>query len=161
MSQDHSAISPKLEEALILAQIDAQGAAGVELARRYARLLDDAAPGKAYVEALALMGRAMDHYAECEKWPPMELRRIDKARETITVALAEHSVASDLGPKLQSILAALGLVLPAAAPKQKAAPDVQPSGDTPADELARQRALRDSRPHRAASVDAAPAGSDA
>jgi len=158
MRQDHDRISPKLEEALILAQIGAQGAAAVALARRYARLLDDAAPNKAYVEALGLMSRALEHYRTSITWPPMEARRIDKAEETIRVALGEHSVASDLGPKLLATLTALGLVL-AAVPAKGAEGGKLSGGDGPEDELERQRRLRDSRPHRAAIVD--PAAPDA
>lgn len=158
MRKDPNLIAPKLEEALILAEIGSQGAAAIALARRYARLLDEAAPAAKYRDALGIMGRALEHYRESEPWAAAEARRIDAARATIDTALAEHSVASDLGPKLLATLTALGLVLAAAATPGKAKPNDQPTGTTPEDELA---SLRAARIGRAQAVDTAAPGADA
>jgi hypothetical protein len=93
-----------LGSALAAAAPVPEDAAAVALARRYATLIDDAAVAAKYRRPLATLRRAVAHYD----------REIgdDGAAEAlgkVTEALAAHSVASDLGPKLLAALAALGM----------------------------------------------------
>lgn len=111
MSQDPVRISPALEESLILAQIPAWGAATVALARRYAALLDEAAPAGRYRRPLQLLERVAAYYRDTAKMTPVEERALDEAMNTIGDALAQHSVASDLGPKLLAALERLNMTL--------------------------------------------------
>jgi hypothetical protein len=150
MSQDHPGISPALEEALNGAQIPPTGAAAVALARRYAALLDEPAPAAKYRRHLRVLAAAAKVAMEQARTDRDETA-IAEMVEAVTTALAEHSVASDLGPKLLATLQGLGMVLPAV----KA-----PTSDGPAtaatsarDEL---KARRATRADRAKAVDAAP-----
>lgn len=111
MSQDLSRIGPALEEALILAQIPPWGAAAVALARRYAGLLDEATPAGRYRRPLDWLERLAEHYRDTAKLTPVEERALDEAMNTIADALAQHSVASDLGPKLLAALERLNMTL--------------------------------------------------
>lgn len=72
----------------------------VALARRYAELIDAAAPAAKYREPLDGLRALVDAYQD-----PRGSRYLDK----IADALAAHSVASDLGPKLLAVLTALGM----------------------------------------------------
>lgn len=78
-----------------------QDAGAVELCRRYAALIDNAAPAAKYRKHLDVLRVALADASE----PAAE------ALERVVEALAEHSVASDLGPKLLATLSALGLTL--------------------------------------------------
>jgi hypothetical protein len=126
------------------ATIDRKHAGAVALAKRYAALIDEAAPAAKYRKPLERLARAVALYHDEDD------EQVAEAFETIRTALSEHSVASDLGPKLLAALAALGLTIGA---KGGAATD---GGATPRasvrDEL---RARRATRANRAASVDAA------
>jgi hypothetical protein len=85
-----------VEATITAAKTRPEDAAAVELLRRYARLIDNAAPAGKYAKALDwLQNLRVDD--KCEQF-----------RLVIMVALAEHSVASDLGPKLLSTLEQLG-----------------------------------------------------
>lgn len=101
--------------------IAVQDRAAVQLARKYAGLLDQATPASKYrvpLEKLAVAVRRNPEAAD--------------ALERIRDALGAHSVLSDLGPKYLAVLAQLGLT-PAArgvkATGQGAASD--PEADTP------------------------------
>lgn len=99
----------------------------VHLARHYARLLDNAAPAGKYAKAVAWIER-LDCTAAQEQ-----------LRLTVLVALAEHSVASDLGPKYLAVLDALGMTPLARA---RLAGKVQAPAEahkSPLDELAARR----------------------
>jgi hypothetical protein len=77
-----------------------------QLARRYAQLLDAAAmPARhrKHVEGLAL---ALGELAEVS---PLAAEAAREHLERVAEALSEHTVASDLGPKLLATLTALGL----------------------------------------------------
>lgn len=76
-----------------------EDAGAVALARRYAGLLDEAAPKARYVSALRRLRSYVDPGDE----------QAMAAYQTVADALAEHSVASDLGPKLLAVLTALGM----------------------------------------------------
>jgi hypothetical protein len=80
----------------------ARDGGAVALAKRYATLIDDAAPLAKYREPLRALRRAVD---ECSD--PRAGKELDK----IEAALAAHSVASDLGPKLLDVLRQLGLTV--------------------------------------------------
>ncbi len=111
MSQDLSAMVPALEDALKVAPRPPELAAAVALARRYARLLDAAAVDRKYVKALKVVVKALDHYVLTTRLTPVEERAVEEAGITVATALAEHSVASDLGPKFLAALAALNMTL--------------------------------------------------
>jgi len=107
---------------------DPADAATEALALHYAALIDNAAAGKKYAAALAWLRRAE------------QLTDEEQHADTIRAALAAHSVASDLGPKLLATLDALKLTPRARATKEGG------SGARPVksalDELAGRRAAR-------------------
>jgi len=75
-------------------------AAAAHLARRYAALLDEPVPLARYEEPLRVL-RAL---VAAQEDPAAARRHLAKVED----ALAAHSVASDLGPKLLAALTALG-----------------------------------------------------
>jgi hypothetical protein len=86
--------------ALRSAKPPASDKAAVELAKRYAALLDDAAVNATYVKPLRELRAAV------------ALAGTPAAQDALVkleTALSAHSVASDLGPKLLAALTALGL----------------------------------------------------
>jgi hypothetical protein len=113
--------------------IDERDRAAADLAVHYATLIDAAAPAGRYATALRWLANA-----DCES--DADLR----AKETIRMALARHSVASDLGPKLLAALTELGLT-----PRARAAATegVKPSGQPTSalDQLAERRRSRTGR----------------
>jgi hypothetical protein len=120
----------EVEAALDAEPIPNRDRATAALALTYANLIDQAAPAAKYTKALTWLGRL--HYDDEDE---------DAARhvDTIRIALAEHSVASDLGPKLLAALDALLLTARArAAAKKAVTPDDKPA--SPIDELAAARA---------------------
>lgn len=100
------------------------------LALTYAALIDQAAPAAKYAKALAWLGRL-----------PVDDEDDDAARhvDTIRVALAAHTVASDLGPKLLAALEALLLSPRARGVAMKGGTDGKPAANQ-LDELAAARA---------------------
>ena len=76
-------------------------AGAIALCRTYAALIDAAAPAAKYRKALDVLAGHLGDAPE----------PVAKAAETVADALAAHSVASDLGPKLLAALGALGLTL--------------------------------------------------
>ena len=130
--------------------VDSRDSGAVALARRYAVLIDAAAPTAAYGRHLRALraGVALLDAATREQVEP-HLQRIE-------AALAAHSVASDLGPKLLAALSALRLTpaarIAAAQTRQGAASD----GPAPLDQLRARRARR----NRAQDLDSPPAGAD-
>lgn len=119
---EHRALRSEVEQSLAEAGHGARFAAASALARHYAELLDHAAPDRAYVKALRLLQPAMERYAD--DLDPPAVREFLEAWERVSTALAEHSVASDLGPKLLAALDKLGLTL--AASKSAPAPPPAP-----------------------------------
>lgn len=111
----------------------------VALAREYARLIDNAAPAGRYEEALAWLADAKP-----------DDRDSDKHIRTIRNALAQHSVASDLGPKLLAALEALQMSPRARAMAHRGEVKDVPSTGNPLDQLAAARA----RKSRTEAVDA-------
>ncbi len=86
--------------ALTAASTAPEDAAAVALVRRYAALIDDAAVAAKYRRPLAALRRAAALLGDDDT---------AEALDKITEALAAHSVASDLGPKLLAALTALGM----------------------------------------------------
>lgn len=142
MSQDPPGLVPALERALDGAQVPVQSAAAVELARRYARLLDEPAVAAKYRQPLNMLRKAFAHFAETINMTPTEAKSLEMAEITIVTALGEHSVASDLGPKLLAALTALNMTLPVTKPAEKTGePSVKPAGPL-ADVRAEAKRLR-------------------
>jgi hypothetical protein len=77
-------------------------AGAVQLARRYAGLIDAAASAVKYRKPLETLERAVRLSDD-----PDAPEALEKLRD----ALAAHSVASDLGPKLLAVLTSLGMTL--------------------------------------------------
>lgn len=88
-----------LETALETAATLPRDKAAVKLAREYARLIDNAAPAAKYRKALDTLARLMGEQPE----------RVVDAFRVVVVALSEHSVVSDLGPKYLAVLQQLGM----------------------------------------------------
>ncbi len=112
--------------------------AAVALARRYAELLDNATVAAKYVKHLDGLRAALD-----ELGPAAELEGWRENLDRIAEALAAHSVASDLGPKLLAALTALGMTPAARRATNGGQDDARPTG--PADELRKRRATRATR----------------
>jgi hypothetical protein len=109
--------------------VEARDAATAEIARMYARLIDNAAPAAKYRKALDWLAQVRT-----------DDEKADEHMAVIAVALAQHSVASDLGPKLLAVLDALQMSPRARNAAKKAVADaVQPD---PLDQLAERRAGR-------------------
>jgi hypothetical protein len=111
-------------------------AAAERLALGYAELIDSAAPAAKYRKALAVISRAIAGTGY-EEDDPFE------AFETVSTALAEHSVASDLGPKLLVTLTSLGLTTAARGEKTGGGKREQPAN--PVDRIKQQREQREQR----------------
>jgi hypothetical protein len=111
-------------------------AGAVQLAREYAALIDNAAVAAKYRAPLMAIRRAIDCAEEYDNRDALE------AFNKISDALAEHSVASDLGPKLLATLTSLGLTPAGRGAKggQNGAPAANPL-----DELKARRASRAER----------------
>ena len=136
-------VSDALGESLRIAKVPEQSAAIVALTRKYARLLDNSAPNARYRKALTLLAKVMEHYAETTRMSPVDERAFEEMGHTISTALGEHSVASDLGPKFLQALTTLGLAGVAEVP------EAVKTGDSAADELQALRAARRAREHGA------------
>ena len=116
--------------------VEKRDAATAEVARMYARLIDAAAPAGKYRKALAWLAH---------------IDTDDVGYEHIAVivqALSQHTVASDLGPKLLVTLEALQMSPRARNAARKAVSDAR-GPVNPLDQLAERRAGR----HRPAAVD--------
>jgi len=114
-------------ESAIAGALDSRPAAGIDprdggavaLARMYARLIDEAAAAAKYADAVEWLRHVVEHEIGDDRTARRHLK-------TIVTALAEHSVMSDLGPKLQTVLVELKLT-PRARAQGKGAPDAPAS----------------------------------
>jgi hypothetical protein len=113
---------------------DPRDAGAEALARQYATLLDHAAPAKRYRRALEQLRRAVagESLEEDEPW---------EALATVAEALSQHTVTSDLGPKLLTTLTALGLT-PAARATRPEGGRPQHDQSDPLDQLRRKHEER-------------------
>ena len=114
--------------------------AAVQLAKRYAALLDASAIPSSYRAALDRMERLI----RAGSFTKADQDAFTKIRE----ALSAHTVASDLGPKYLAALASLGMT-PAARDSRselplvvEPAPDPDPVPEGKADELRKRREQR-------------------
>ena len=121
-------------EALTAAEVPDMDAGAVELARRYAELIDEAAVAATYVEPLAAMRHLVDEFGSAVT---------DRHLRKIEAALSAHTVASDLGPKLLAALTALGMTAAGRGVKG-GTPDASPVASK-LDELGARRAGRGAR----------------
>lgn len=139
-------IGPDLLTSLAGAKLTPADQATRALAIRYAELLDDAAIAEKYARAVRMVGDAVT--IQSEHMGETAANQLLTAWTRIESALAEHTVASDLGPKLLAALTSLNMTPAARAPK--AAPGKGgEGGSAPAKEaektpleLARERARR-------------------
>lgn len=113
--------------------VDPRNAGVEQLAIHYAQLVDDAQPAARYTKPLRQLAIAVSAAAA-------EDGKIAEAFDTIRAALAAHSVASDLGPKLLAALDSLGLTPKARAGKEGHGGPGKPAN--PIDELRARRAAR-------------------
>ncbi|WKU03855.1 hypothetical protein [Micromonospora sp. HUAS LYJ1] len=120
-------------DALRVAELRPEDGAAQALARRYAALIDEAVPLAKYDKPLRALRQAV---RECSDPGAVEhLARIEQA-------LAAHSVASDLGPKLLAALTALGMTAAGRSTKGGAGGGVGPVSPV-ASKLDELRARRD------------------
>lgn len=105
------AVLPDVEHAIAAAReqkkIGALDAGAVALALQYAELIDRPSAKQAYAKAIRTVTDAVERSAEFMT-PPNAAALMD-AWDKLSSALAEHTVASDLGPKLFAVLTGLGL----------------------------------------------------
>ncbi len=102
-------LTPAIERSLSAAKgksADADEGAR-DLALLYAQLIDDPKAADKYTKALRLVGEAVS--AQADDMPITAAEQLMSAWDRISSALAEQTVASDLGPKLLAALTALGM----------------------------------------------------
>lgn len=104
--------------------VPARAAGAAALAVRYAELLDDAVVAKKYSNAIRVITKFVNWKAG--DLPSDMARQVESSWDTIMSALAEHTTASDLGPKLLAALDRLELT-PASTPAPVKVP-VEPIG---------------------------------
>jgi len=129
--------SEALASALDAVTVDDRDQAAVQLARRYAELLDEPGVPAKYRDQLRQISAAIS-YADNNGF---ETERAELAMEKIVTALSEQTVASDLGPKYLAALTALGMT--PAGRKEKGGEKNDPAN--PLDEIERQREKREAR----------------
>lgn len=98
--------------------VTARDAGAASLAVRYAELMDEAVAAQKYATALRTVSNFIDW--NIDNAPRDQRDKVRAAWDKISSALAEHSVASDLGPKLLAALTGLQLTPAAHAPKPAA-----------------------------------------
>lgn len=101
-------LRPAVESALTAASSGEEDAGARALALRYAELLDAAVPTRDMARAVRIVSSFLA--GNLSDTTPQE-REVATAWDRISSALAEHSVASDLGPKLLASLTAVGATL--------------------------------------------------
>ncbi len=99
---------PAVEQSITHAKLSDGERGAAALARRYAELMDAAVAEQKYVKMLRIVGAAVEQQVEYTH-NPAAARELADAWDRLSAALAEHSVASDLGPKLLAALTALTL----------------------------------------------------
>jgi hypothetical protein len=132
------------------ATTDPHDAAAEQLAVHYATLIDAAAPAAKYRRPLETLQRAVALLDALSGGDDQDSGEdATEALAKVRDALAQHSVASDLGPKLLAALEALQLTPRARAAAMKGGAAGEPA-KSPLDELRARRARR----HSAEAVDA-------
>lgn len=145
--------------ALGSATLDDRDRGTAELCRRYAALIDNATPASKYRAPLEALRLAVEQAAGVDP----DVKPAYDALAKVEDALGEHSVASDLGPKLLAALTSLGLSVSGRAGKSiGGVPDggagpAQPARPKSQFELLREERERLARGDGTAAVDPAPA----
>lgn len=116
---------PEVRDALTAAQVAERDKGAQVLALQYAALIDNAAPDKTYAKSIRTLRRVVEHAAS-QEYNPVKQREIEEAWDKIITALAQHSVASDLGPKLLAALTSLGATLAGRKEQAKKDGEVKP-----------------------------------
>lgn len=104
---ERSPVLPGVRASLADAKLGEQDGAAAALALRYAELLDDAAVERQYTKAVERIDRVVAGAAD--NMSQVAGQQVLDSWDRIRSALAEHSTASDMGPKLLATLTALGL----------------------------------------------------
>lgn len=117
-------ILPELRSSLAAAKLKPLDSATAAVALRYAELLDECAVEKQYVKPLEMIGQAIASVAD-DMMNPTQADQLVGAFKKIESALAEHTTASDLGPKLLATLTSLNLTPAAREKGSKVAADGQ------------------------------------
>ncbi len=110
-------ILPSVRTSLADIDLRPRDAAAAALAVRYAELLDEAVAAQKYATALRVMSRFVEWN---NNGPADQRKQVEQAWDKISAALSEHSVASDLGPKLLAALDKLALTRPPIKPEPSA-----------------------------------------
>jgi hypothetical protein len=130
---DLGPISEASEISLAAATLDARDGSAAALVRRYSALIDEAAIPAKYEKALSEFAALARMSGTKEAYD---------ALRTVTAALSEQSVTSDLGPKLLAALTALGCTLAGRGAKGKETARAADPRRAAHDELRERRAAR-------------------
>lgn len=125
-ASEYGALTEQVSASLSEAQLAGLDAATARLARHYAELIDNAAPSRSYATAIRVLGNFIDGALSSIPEESPIYTQVSGAWDRVSSALAEHSVASDLGPKLLAALQQLGLT-PAARSKVSGALPERPA----------------------------------
>lgn len=131
-------LSHAVGSALSSITVSPEDRGAVALARRYAALMDDAAPAAKYGEALIALRGAVEFLRQLD---PLAWSYLGRYMTKVENALAAHSVASDLGPKLLATLTALGMTVTGRGVRG-GAPGVVSAVESKIDELRARRERR-------------------
>ncbi len=138
---DELAESRPQTEALVAAleavTVDGRDQAAVQLAKRYAELLDEPGVPAKYRDPIRQISLAVNFAGNSG----FDIEQADTAMAKIVAALSEQTVASDLGPKYLAALTSLGMT--PAGRKEKGGEKNDPAN--PLDQLEQQREKRDAR----------------
>lgn len=100
-------VLPGVQASLAALNLTDLDAAAASLAVRYAELMDEAVAAQKYAKAIRVMSNFITW--NIDNLPQQARRDVMDGWDRITAALAEHTVASDLGPKLLAALTGLQL----------------------------------------------------
>ncbi len=113
-------LTPAIERSLSALTLEQTDQGARDLALLYAQLIDDPKAAEKYTKALRLVSEAVSSFAD--DLPITAGDQMRTAWDRISSALAEHTVVSDLGPKLLATLTALGMTPAGRAAKSAPAP---------------------------------------
>lgn len=132
---EQGVLSAELATALAAAKVEQRDRGTERLAQHYAELIDNAAPSRSYAKSIRVLGTFIDDNADILGHGSPRERELMEAWDKVSTALAEHSVASDLGPKLLAAMIALQLTPASRVLKAGAAPAAteQPAPDEATD----------------------------
>jgi hypothetical protein len=146
MAESRASLAESVSKSIESAGITERDKGVATLALQYAQLIDEAVYAQKYRKMMRLVMRAVDRY------DGEDSEEVAEAYGALAAALSQHSVSSDLGPKLLASLTSLGLTPAARSDTGKATPNVSAAAGK-RDELQARRA---DRQRRASSMDATP-----